>query len=159
PFLQSGVLFDYHRRLGKPEPGLLVFKVSSSIMVPKLAPTFAKRRAQMDSEMARREFDAEFVAGIGQFITAYLLASCIASGVTEREPIAGFEYIAALDVSGGRSDRSALSIVHCERNEVIQDVLRVWDNKTSRQSVVAETVGHLQRFGLRRVFGDQFGAE
>src|SRR5262249_36511491 len=109
PLLQSGILWDYSKRFGKPEPGLLVWRVPTAVMVPNLAPKVAKRRRMMDPELARREFDADFISGLGAFISHDVFSSCVMTDVHEIEPRPRGRYYAGLDVSGGRNDLSALS--------------------------------------------------
>ena len=50
PLLQAGVLWDYSKRWGQPEPGLLVWRASTTDMVPSLGPRVEHRRRQMDPE-------------------------------------------------------------------------------------------------------------
>jgi hypothetical protein len=158
PFMQSGVLWDFSKRWGRPEPGVLVWKVSTAAMVPALAAKVHKRRRMMDAELARREFDAEFISGLGAFLTHSMIDACVDKRVHEREPRRRGIYHAAIDMSGGRHDRSALAIVETSGDRIWQCLLRVWDSKTSREGVIAQAAAELRRYGLRAIAGDNYAA-
>src|SRR5262249_17976702 len=148
PYLMNGVLWDYAQRFGQDIPGLLVWKVPTVLMVPSLAATIDKRRRLMDPERARRGVDADFISGMGEFLPLQMVEACVTPGIFERDPGPRSEdRTAALDLSGGRKDRSALAIMHTEGDTVVHDLLRVWGNTTTRDSLVAEAAAYLRRYG------------
>jgi hypothetical protein len=162
PFLRSGVLFDDAQRFGVDDPLRLVWRASSVLMNPTLAPRL-EREAALDPVRFRREFEAEFLQDADTFLPAAWVEGAVHPGRYELPPREGVTYIAAVDPSGGGADAFTLCVVHREGTgaeaRVVVDVLKGWHRVgDALAAVVAEVAGIVQRYGLTEVLGDRYAA-
>jgi hypothetical protein len=163
PWLKSGVLFERfeHRFEGGDR---LVVHCPTPLMNQLIPPEEFVREQQADPQNYRREFLAEWLDDIDQFLPDQDIAAAIRSGVRELPPADVFkgQYLAALDASGlsGR-DKFTLAIGHrAARGSsgvgVAFDLLRGW-SRAPVAAVCDEVAALLKSYGLRTVVADQFG--
>ena len=87
---------------------------------------------------------------------------CVVKGRREIPPIAGVNYRAFVDPSGGRADAFTLGICHYPRGirgNVVVDCIRAWDAPFDPDVVVAELVRVLDSYRVRTVVGDRYAGE
>jgi hypothetical protein len=72
-------------------------------------------------------------------------------------PIAGAQYVAFADPSGGSSDSMTLAIAHQEGDRGGVDAVREVRPPFSPESVVAEFATLLKTYGVQAVHGDRYG--
>lgn len=163
PWTKSGVLFErWERRFESPDR--LVLHCPTPLMNPMIPAEDLERERQTDTQNYRREFLAEWLDAIDQFLPDSDIAAAICTGVRERpaaEVLKG-SYRAAIDASGltGR-DKFTLAIGHraVKGNAglgIAFDVLRGW-SRAPVAFVCDEIAALLKSFGLRSVVADQFG--
>ena len=163
PWVKAGVLFERWERRSESADRLVVH-CPTPLMNPLIPAEELAREEQADPQNYRREFLAEWLDDVDQFLPDSDIAAAIRSGVRERAPAETLKgnYVAALDASGlTGKDRFTLAIGHRAARGSAGvgtsfDVLRGW----SRESVGAvcdEVALTLRSYWTNRVFADQFG--
>jgi hypothetical protein len=163
PWTKSGVLFErYERRFESPDR--LVLHCPTPLMNPLIPAEELAREQAADPQNYRREFLAEWLDDVDQFLPDSDIAAAICNGVRELAPaeILKGSYRAALDASGlTGKDKFTLAIGHRSVKGVSGvgmafDALRGWSR--APVSVVCDEIASLLKsFGLRSVVADQFG--
>ncbi len=163
PWTKSGVLFErFERRFESADR--LVLHCPTPLMNPMIPAEDLEREKQADPQNYRREFLAEWLDDIDQFLPDSDITAAIRSGVREippAEPLKG-SYRAALDASGlTGKDAFTLAIGHRAAKGdsgvgTAFNVLRGW-SRAPVAVVCDEVAALLKSFGLRSVVADQFG--
>jgi hypothetical protein len=160
PAGQTGALHDlYTRHWGRDDSSTLVWTATAPEMNETLTADYLERMREEDPEGYRSEVLGEFRAGVTALFDPEALKACVAVGVRERPPAPGLVYRAHLDLSGGRGAAAALGVGHREPRRVVLDVLRAWPSPHNPSQIIGEAGALLRRYGLRRVTGDDYGAE
>jgi hypothetical protein len=163
PHVMSGVLWDVWRTRNDDED-VLVWHAPTSVMNPTVRERFLEKEKARDPENYRREYLAEFTDAVTAFLSAEAIERCVVKGRAELPPERR-SYIAAVDAAF-KGDRFTLCIAHRDRDRdvVTVDCLRGWQG--TRQAplllsggVMPEIRALSDRYGFRRVYGDQFGAQ
>jgi len=163
PWVKAGVLYDrWERRF---EVGdRLVVHCPTPLMNPLIPAEELAREEQADPQNYRREFLAEWLDDIDQFLPDSDIAAAIRSGVRSMPPadVLKGSYAAAIDASGlTGKDKFTLAIGHpAVRGSsgvgVVFDLLRGW-SRAPVAAVCDEVAALLNSYGLKRVVADQFG--
>ncbi|MGH9712646.1 MAG: hypothetical protein ACRD5M_05030 [Candidatus Acidiferrales bacterium] len=163
PWVKAGVLFDRWERRNEIGDRLVVH--CPTPLMNKLIPAEElAREEQADPQNYRREFLAEWLDDVDQFLPDSDISAAIRAGVREIAPADVFKnsYLAAIDASGlSGKDKFTLSIGHpAVRGSsgigVAFDLLRGW-SRAPVAAVCDEVASLLKSYGLRRVVADQFG--
>lgn len=137
----------------------LVWKAPSRTMNPTLSQEVVDAAVQEDPASARSEYFAEFREDVSDFVPRSLVESLVIQGRKELLPRLHETYAAFVDLSGGRNDDAALAVAHKEGRKVVLDHVGVWKAPFNPYSVVSAMARELKRWRLKRVVGDNFGAE
>jgi hypothetical protein len=160
PYAANGALYDLHRRhFGRDDSDVLVWVGAAHVMNPTLPADYLRRMERDDPEAYRSEVLAEFRAGVSTFFDPEALAACVAGDVIERGPVAGCDYVAHFDPSGGRHDAAALAVAHAEGERMVLDVLRVWPSPHNPTGVATEAGDVVRAYGISEVQGDRYAGE
>lgn len=164
PYLKSGILFDDFRRgFGQDDPDLLVWKASSIEMNPGLGAERLERERRLDAGRFAREYEAEWQDDLSAFLPGAWVEEAVVRGRHELPPRENVTYLAACDPSGGGADHFTFTIVHKERDKIVQDVLRgfhrVGTQAPDLASCVREIAETLQRYRLREISGDRYSGQ
>jgi hypothetical protein len=160
PYWQAGALWVlYRKHYGVEDSDTLVWQADAPSMNPSLAGGYLERMRLEDPEAAQSEIEGLFRAGLSTLFDPEALGAVTATGVREREPVAGASYFAHFDPSGGRRDAAALAIARREGGRASLDLLRAWPAPHAPAQVIAEAAAELARYGLSRVQVDRFGGE
>ena len=162
PWTKSGLLFErFERRFESADR--LVLHCPTPLMNPLIPAEELAREQAADPQNYRREFLAEWLDDVDQFLPDSDVSAAISTGVRERGPaqILKGQYFAALDASGlTGKDAFTFAIGHRavkgSGTGVAFDVLRGWSRKPVGQ-VCDEIANLLNLFGIRSVTADQFG--
>ncbi len=94
----------------------------------------------------------------GSAFQAEPIMDAVARGISERAPVAGVEYRAFVDMSGGSSDDAVLAIGHHDGEKVIIDrvVPQGGAPPFDPRAAVARFVGVLREYGIATVTGDRY---
>jgi phage terminase large subunit-like protein len=161
PFAKSGVIFEDWRDREK-NPHMLVWKLGTREMNPSLSAEFLDEEQKRDPESYEREYNAQFYESASAFLPADAIENCVVRGRSELPYVEGVQYVAGLD-AGFRPDAFSCTLVHSNGEKVIQDVIRSWRGKPSTPvslaRVLAEIVEYLNRYGIRKIYGDSFCSE
>lgn len=161
PYAKSGVLFDaYKRFFGKDDPDNLVWRAATRVMNPSVPQSFIDSEYDRDAISAAAEYGAQFRSDVAEFVSLEVLEACTREGLFEAAPIAGLDYIAFVDPSGGSSDSMTLAIAHREQaGTILLDAVRETRPPFSPESVVADYCDLLKGYRIGRVSGDRYAGE
>ena len=168
PYAKRGVQFDMFSRHYGPngDPKIIVAKGATRQFNATVPQSIVDRAMERDPQSAASEWMAEFRNDIAAFVTREVVEAAIAPGVIEIPPIAGNDYIAFADPSGGSSDSFTLAIATSRPSEEDSDamhgelvLLREFIPPFSPDSVVSEISKTLGDYGLDTVTGDRYGGE
>jgi len=141
----------------------LVWDAESRTLNPTLSQAFVDAAYAEDAAAARSEFGNEWRAEISEFVPRSLIESLVVKGRKELLPRLRYphevRYHGFVDLSGGRGDDAALAVGHKEGRKLILDSVRVYRPPFNPHTVVGEMAQELKRFNIRRVVGDNYGAE
>lgn len=161
PYARRGALWDTYRRDFGPEgdPHTLVVQGSSRTFNPTLPQAVVDRALERDTAAGRAEYLAEFRTDIEGFVTREAVDAVVPVGLLERPPVAGVQYSAFVDPSGGSADSMTLAIAHREGDMAFLDAVREARPPFSPEAVVSEFARLCDRYGVRRVVGDRYAGE
>jgi hypothetical protein len=163
PWIKGGVLFDRWER--RSEGGdRLVVHCPTPMMNPLIPAEELAREEQGDPQNYRREFLAEWLDDVDQFLPDGDISAAINAGVREIAPAEMFKghYRAAIDASGlTGKDKFTLAVGHrASRGSggvgTKFDLLRGW-SRAPVAMVCDEIATLLKSYWLRSVSADQFG--
>lgn len=166
PYMKGGVLYDdFKNHFGVDSPDVLVWRAPSIVMNPSIRQSRLERERRLDPSRFAREYEAEFVDDLEAFLPGVWVDDAIVRGRHELPPVPGCVYTAAVDLAGGGRERSAISIIHAEGKgaemRIVQDLLKVYGGRgrdLDLEAMVHEMAQILQRYWLRCVYADRYGA-
>jgi hypothetical protein len=162
PYARRGWAFETHKKYFGQDSSqdILVWNAASKYMNPKLSQAFLDRMKAEDLQSYKSEFLAEFRDDVANFVSLELVESLVIKNRHENIPRPGVQYNAFVDLSGGRSDASALAIGHRdEKKKIILDCLDWHPSPNDPHAVVASMAKRLQEWNIKRVTGDAYAAE
>jgi hypothetical protein len=165
PHARRGHLFEmYRQHYGVNGANVLVLQAQEpSILNPMIDPNAVARAMAEDPEAARSEWFGQFRSDISQFLPDALIDIATIEGRTELPFDIRTGYVAFVDMSGGVNDASVLGIAHkwvgSRSENVVLDQLIIAKAPHEPYEVAARFAAVLQRFGIRRISGDRYGAE
>lgn len=165
PYRRGGLLFSkFKDHFGK-DSKTLVIKAPTRVLNPTIPQSIVDEAMTEDSAAASAEWMAEFRDDISAFVSREAVEACVAPGVLERSRVAGIEYQAFCDPSGGSSDSMTLAIGHRQATPDNKRIIGVIDAVRevrapfSPETAVAEFVTLLSSYGIRRARGDRYAAQ
>jgi hypothetical protein len=164
PHARRGHLYDMWRdHYGVDASDVLVIQAQEpSILNPTIDPGVIARAMAEDPEAARSEWYGQFRSDVSQFLPDALIDAAIIENRIELPYAMNQGYVAFVDVSGGVSDASVLGIAHKEpgtrAEHLVLDQLVIAKAPHSPHEAVARFAAVLQRFAIRTVVGDRYGA-
>jgi hypothetical protein len=160
PYSRTGVLWEQFKS-GFGQPGRsLVWRAPTKTMNPTIDQGLIDRAIAEDPEMAKAEWLAEWRSDLAAFLSGEAIEACVVPGRFELPLIAGAQYHAFIDPSGGRSDSFTLGIAHREESgKVILDVLREHKPPFKPQGVVAEFADVLKSYQITSATSDRYAGE
>jgi hypothetical protein len=164
PHRRSGALWNAYRdHWGKDADPVLVLRADSRTLNPLLSAAFVAEAYERDPAVAASEYGTDgtiqFRTDLESFVAPDVVDACIAPGCTQRPAIAGFQYVAFVDPSGGGPDSMAVAIAHPEGDGVVLDLVYEVRARFSPQAAVEEIVERLRWYGVTWVLGDRYGGE
>ena len=163
PWVKQGILFErYEHRFE--DGNRLVLHCPTPVMNPLIPAEELAREEQTDPQNYRREFLAEWLDDVDQFLPDSDITAAIRTGVREQPFVEALksQYMAAIDASGlSGKDRFTFAIAHRSVRDKDQvgvnlDLLRGW-NRRGVRDVVDEIALTLKAYSLKTVYADQFG--
>ncbi|MBW8042459.1 MAG: hypothetical protein FVQ85_21025 [Planctomycetes bacterium] len=153
----------FKKNWGNDNGSVLVWNCASRVMNPTLPKKVVDEALKEDLASAKSEYLGEFRDDIAIWLPIEVIESVVHKGRRELLPKNHYRYFAFVDVSGGRSDDAALAVGHREVNEsekvVVVDCLRRYAAPHSPFQVIGSMGETLRKYGIRKVFGDNYSAE
>jgi hypothetical protein len=116
PYARRGVLWDaYQRHFGK-AGDVLVWQAPTRVMNPSVPQRLVDAAMEEDEPAALAEYGAEFRRDVESFVSREVVDAATVPGRHELPPVAGVNYHAFADPSGGSADSFALAVAHQEQD-------------------------------------------
>lgn len=152
-------------KVQRPHRRHMVMSMSTaSINNPLVTRLWLEEQYAADPRAFRRECLAEFLDSVSGFLDADLLHAAVARGVSHREPVAGRNYVAAMDPAF-RRDSFAFCIAHVESGgKVVYDWIRRIERDPAGEPLNPETILKdiaifCRHYGISTVYSDQYQIE
>ncbi|QDT52247.1 hypothetical protein Pan44_02560 [Caulifigura coniformis] len=162
PYARKGFCWETHKKhWGNDKGTTLVWNAASRVMNPTLPQSVIDEAMQDDLAAAKSEFGAEFREDVGIWLPRAVIEGLVVAGRRELAPVlrSDMRYFAFADLSGGRSDDSALAIAHREDRKVVVDYLGRWRPPSNPYDVIRQMSKVLKEYGIRVITGDNYAAE
>jgi hypothetical protein len=160
PYARRGALFDAYRRYyGRDDAPVLIWKAATRTMNPTFRQSIIDAAIERDPAAAAAEYGAEFRTDVDSYIARDVVEAAIDPGIYERPPIAGVQYSAFVDPSGGACDAMTCAVAHRENRVLTLDAIRERRPPFSPECVVAEFDALLKRYHVGTIEGDRYGGE
>jgi hypothetical protein len=159
-YARSGVAYEtFARHWGREASNVLVWKASTLEMNPTFRREVIEAARDADPASAASEYDSEFRQDIAGFLSDADIELAIDRGIRSRPMSLQYLYHAAVDMSGGRGDSSALAICHVELGRVVVDRVEVVEAPHDPAVVVKRFAEILSMYALWIVTGDAYSGE
>jgi hypothetical protein len=162
PHARRGPLWDsYRKHYGKDGDPILVWQADTRTMNPSYPEEIIAAAFEADPARAAAEYGAQFRTDVETFVSREVVEAATVSGRFELPPVAGINYIAFVDPSGGSSDSMTLAVSHFDRATkcAVLDAVRERRAPFSPDAVVSEFAVLLKSYGIRKVVGDRYAGE
>jgi len=161
---RTGLCWDlYQDHYGKADTGTFVAHTTIDVIRPNMDQALLNQIRSTDPESFKVEFLCEFSAGgAKKFFIEQSVEDCIQKGISRISPDgASASYFAAIDVSGGKRDRHAVTIVRRLDDRRIQQVASLVldpgvDCYTMREAA-RQTAELCAEYGVSTVVSDVYG--
>jgi len=119
-------------------PGTYIFETHSNLASWIKLSWLTKQRTLLSPQLYQRYHENKWSQGAGAFVTKADIDKCLSPGLSPRiVGEAGNSYVLGLDLGLNRS-RTALCIVHRQGNEVILDLVKVWQPRKGQPVIISE---------------------
>ncbi len=159
PYAARGWAYSTWKKHHNDKGKVLVWRAASRYMNPTLRQSVIDAEMAEDPVAARAEYYAHWREDVAEFLPRVLIEGLVTKGRKELPRDTGRRYFAFCDVSGGRKDASALAIAHSVGRTVVIDAIRHYKSPQNPHVTIAHMASELARYGLRRVVGDNYGAD
>lgn len=160
PYARKGWCYNsYKKHFGNDKSKVLVINAPSRTFNPNLPQSVIDDAMAEDLAAAKSEYLGEFRDDVGAFVPREVVERLVIRGRLELMRERKVRYVAFCDVSGGRSDASALAIAHRDGRKVIVDLAKVWKSPSNPHQVISAMADELRKFEIRKITGDNYSAE
>ncbi|MDA8348268.1 MAG: hypothetical protein M0038_05610 [Pseudomonadota bacterium] len=171
PHRKVGLLYNAHRKYYANDntDRALYIQAESRDLNPTLDESEIAEAMQDDPAAAQSEYLGLFRADLAGFLDDATVDAAIIPNRRELAQVAGTNYVAFCDPSGGRADSFTLAIAHVEANpdparehepeRLVLDAVRCVAPPFDPETAVAGIAETLREYGLSDVSGDKYGAE
>jgi hypothetical protein len=112
---------------------------------------------ERDAAWASSEYLGLWRTDIAAFIDRETIESRVSRGVTVRAPLPQFDYVAAVDPSGGSgADSFTMAVCHLEEGTAVLDCVLERRPPLSPEAVTEEFCATLREYGIQSVVGDRY---
>jgi hypothetical protein len=159
PYARRGVMWDAYRKHHGRDGPVLVWKAPTRTMNPTVPQAVIDEAYERDPASAAAEYGAEFRTDIETYISREVVEACTVAGRHELPSIAGSDYVAYIDPSGGTGDAMTMALAHREGDRLVLDCVRERRAPFSPDDVVREFADVLRAYGVVHVVGDRYAGE
>ena len=165
PWIEEGLLWDAHIRKesGQLSKNQIVLSAPTGLSGnPHVSRTFLEQERKKDAEAFSREYLVRFAKSVSGFLSPHLLRAAARHGLSQRPPVPGQLYIAAMDPAF-RGDAFAFCLCHLEGDMIVLDLATQWQG--SREQPISplicmQAVAQICKvYGVRGVVSDQYHLE
>jgi hypothetical protein len=133
---------------------------STTTFNPSFPQDIIDKALEEDPERFGAEYMCRWRDDLCSFIDRLLLDAAVDTGVIVRPPIAGVNYTAGCDASGGRNDSFTAAIAHKERDgAIVLDVAFERKAPFNPSEVVGEVVKLMKDYRCINITGDHYAAQ
>jgi hypothetical protein len=164
PYMKSGLVYeDFSRAFGQPDPDLLVWRSTTTLMNPAITTGRLEQQRRLDPVRFSREFEAEFADDVSAFLPRDWIDAAVRLGRFQLPPNPKLRARAAIDPSGGGRDAFTFAIVFEMPDGTVSQAVM---NGEARQGSTAPDLEGLIRkymtlatqYGCREVVSDRYAA-
>jgi hypothetical protein len=160
PYAKRGWSYQQWKvHFGNDSASTLVWNCPSRTMNRTLPQSVVDDALAEDLAAAKSEYLGEWRDDVGGFLSREVIERLVVPGRTMLGPNPDFEYVAFVDLSGGRGDDAALAIAHKRRRKIVIDICRRWRPPFNPYEVVGAMAGDLRRYRIWKVNGDNYTAD
>ena len=161
PYARRGALWEnFKAHHGQDASRTLVWQAATWRMNPTISRADLEPEFQADPARAAAEYEALFRTDVETFVSREVVEKAVVEKRHELPPLAGINYTAFVDPSGGSVDSMTLGIAHAEKDgRAVLDAIRVRKPPFSPEAVVGEFCDLLKAYGVRKVTGDRYAGE
>jgi hypothetical protein len=139
------------------DPKILVAQGASRDFNESLPQRIVDAAMERDSAAASSEYLGLWRNDISAFIDRETIVARVSRGVTGRGPLPQFEYVAAVDPSGGSgADSFTMAICHLEEGIAVLDCVLERRPPLSPEAVTEEFCKTLSEYAITSVVGDRY---
>lgn len=160
PYRRAGLLYrKFAASFGRDDDSVLVIRAPTRLLNPMIPQSEIDAALEEDPAAAASEWLAQWRDDIQAYVSREIIDAAVVPGRRELPRVAGVQYFAFCDPSGGSADEMTIAIAHREGEAIILDCLRAARPPFSPDSVVAEFATALRAYGLSKVTGDRYGGQ
>lgn len=160
PYARKGWTWStYQRHHGTEGSPVLVWNCPSRTMNPTLPQDVVDQALREDLASAKAEYLGEFRDDVVLWLPPEVIDGCTIAGRSTLLPRESTRYFAFADVSGGRSDDSAIAIAHQRDRTIVIDAVRRWGSPHDPNRAIDDMADMCREYGIRSVTGDNYSAE
>ena len=160
PYARRGELYKAHRdHFGQDHDPVLVVQADTKTMNPSVPDDVIAAAYASDAASAAAEYGAQFRRDVELFVSKEAVEAVTILGRLELPPVAGVQYVAFVDPSGGSQDSMTLAIAHHEHGMAILDCVREVKPPFSPEGVTQEFTATAKQYGLTHWTGDRYAGE
>jgi hypothetical protein len=158
---RSGLLYQkWKDHYGRNADDVLVVRGTTLQFNPTFDAKTIARQIEEDPQLYGAEYNSQWRDDLATFIGRELLEAAIDRGVLVRSPIAGTNYFAFADPSGGAHDSFTMAISHREKDgSVVLDLLFERKAPFNPTQVTSEIAAMIKSYRCTQVVGDRYAAQ
>ena len=143
---------------GVADPRVLYAVATSRQMNPTLDEAFIAAELASDPVGNSAEYLSIARSDRAGFVDAALVGGCTRAAPRELPRVLGVQYVAGLDVSGGRDDATAAAVACRDGDRAIIVACRRWPSPHDPAQVAQQAAAFLKSYGLTTASADDYGA-
>lgn len=159
PYVAQGIMAesfnDYYGKRGS----ALCWKAPTRVMNPTYPKAEIEREYEKDPESAASEYGAEWRSDTSGAIPPEAVDAAVVPNRFGLEPMAGMDYMGAIDPSGGRRDSFTMSVVHREDGKIVVDAMKETRPPFRPETVVAEYSKDFEGYKITEIQSDRYAGE
>lgn len=159
PYAKKGHCYSKFKSRENKNASHLFWMTDSRTMNPTLPQSVVDEAMEADPAAARAEYGGQWREDVGQFIPREIVENLVVDDRMKLLSRNGVEYVAFVDMSGGRSDDAVLAIAHKKDRTGVIDLVQRWGPPFNPHTVIGQMCEVCREYGIQRVTGDNYAAE
>ncbi len=138
---------------------MLVILAPTRTFHPAYDQAIIDQALEEDPEKAAAEYLCEWRKDLADYVRREVAEAAIIKSRAQLEPIAGYDYRAFCDPSGGSRDSMTLAIAHVDQGRGVLDCLLERRAPFNPDDPVAEFAATCRQYGISSMRGDRYGGD